>query len=269
MIGTSHFDDETRVEPTGEDAWSGHVHPGWNIGANPNGGYLLALAVAALRRAEPRHPDPMSVTVHFLRPGLPDRPCQVDVRLLRSGRTLSTARATLAQDGAPRLEVLAALGDLSADAEPELSIAVPSIPPPHDCVPRSPDEQGVTLPILERLEIRLHPEQARAGAAGNAQVTGWIRFRDGRPPDTLSSLLFLDAFPPAVFGLLGAVGWVPTVELTIHNRRRPSPGWMLGRFDTNDLIDGRIIEDGALWDSQGRLVARSRQLALLRRTTGS
>ena len=95
-------------------------------------------------------------------------------------------------------------------------------------------------------------------------MSGWIRFRDGRAPDTLAALLFADAFPPSVFGLLGMVGWVPTVELTVHVRRRPAPGWMLGQFRTHDLSDGRMIEDGALWDSQGQLVVQSRQLGLVR-----
>jgi acyl-CoA thioesterase len=261
----SDFDDETRLRPDGEHAFAGHVHPYWNIGDNPNGGYLLALAVAGLRQALPAHPDPLSVTVHFLRPGLSDRPCRVDVQVLRAGRTLSTGRATLSQDGVPRLEVLAAMGELSAGAESTLALPAPEMPPPELCTPRSGAEQGVSLPILDRLDIRLHPDEARAGTAGKAQVTGWIRFHDGRPPDAVASLLFVDAFPPAVFGLLGAIGWVPTIELTVHLRRRPAPGWTLGQFRTHDLIDGRLVEDGILWDADGKLVAQSRQLALVRR----
>ncbi len=214
----------------------------------------MALAVAGLRQAAPGHPDPLSVTVHYLRPGLAGQPCRVDVQVLRTGRTLSTARATLSQEGGPRLEVLAALGVLSTDSEPTLALPAPAMPPPERCVPRSADEQGVALPILDRLDIRLHPDEARAGSTGMAQVTGWIRFHDGRAPDAVASVLFADAFPPAVFGLLGVVGWVPTVELTVHLRRKPAPGWMLGRFDTHDLIDGRLVEDGTLWDADGHLV---------------
>ena len=284
----STFDDDTRLHPAGSNSWTGQVDPSWNIGTNPNGGYLLALAVSALRRAAPQHPDPLSITVHYLRPGLAGQPCQVDTQIVRTGRTLSTARATLLQDGSPRLEVLAALGSLEAtantapggnaaapgsvaasggpavDSPPVLAIDPPAIPSPDECLARSGDEQGVMLPIMQRLDIRLHPAEARAGAVGKPQVSGWIRFRDGRPPDTLASLLFVDAFPPSVFGLLGTVGWVPTVELTVHLRRRPAPGWMLGQFRTRDMLDGRIIEDGTLWDSQGNLVAQSRQLALVR-----
>jgi acyl-CoA thioesterase len=260
----SVFDDETRLEPAGDGCFAGRVHPGWSIGANPNGGYLLALAVSALRAALPAHPDPLSVTVHYLRPGLPDAPCEVRVDVVRTGRTLSTARATLLQEGGPRLTVLAAMGDLAAAGEPAIAIPPPPIPPPEACVARSGGEQGVTLSILGRLDVRLHPDEARAGAAGRAQVTGWIRFRDGREPDPPASLLFADAFPPSVFGLLGAVGWVPTVSLTVDVRRRPAPGWILCRFRTEDLADGRLIEDGVLWDATGRIVAQSRQLALVR-----
>ena len=63
--------------------------------------------------------------------------------------------------------------------------------------------------------------------------------------------------------MVGPVGWVPTIELTVHLRARPAPGWILGQFTTQDMQDGRLIEDGALWDSRGTLVAQSRQLALL------
>jgi len=210
----------------------------------------------------------LTVTVHYLRPGLPDQPCQIDAQVLRTGRTLSTCRATLIQDGAARIEMLCAMGDLGEPgAPPRLSPPAPRIPPPGQCTPRSAGEQGVTLPLLERLEIVLDPGEAQAGAAGQAQVTGWIRFRDGRPPDPMSLLLFADTFPPSVFGLLGPVGWVPTVELTIHVRRRPAKGWVLGQFRTEDLADGRMIENGLLWDAEGHLVAQARQLALVRTAT--
>ncbi len=260
----SAFDDEIQVSEAGPGRYLGQVHPSWNIGQNPNGGYLLSLAVAAMRRAAPGHPDPLSVTVHYLRPGLPGQACDIETRVIRTGRTMSTVQASLVQEGSPRLVAMAALGDLATQTQATLSLPVPAIPPPDQCPQRSGDEQGVGLPLLDRLDIRLHPDQCRAGAAGEALVSGWIRFRDAREPDSLAALLFADTFPPAVFGLLGVVGWVPTVELTVHVRRRPAPGWMLGRFHTRDLVDGRIIEDGALWDSQGHLVVQSRQLALVR-----
>jgi len=273
----SPFDEDTRIMPLGElptgagsmAAFDGQVSPAWNIGANPNGGYLLALAAQALRQRTPAQPDPLSITVHYLRPGLSGQPCRIDSQLLRSGRTLSTVRATLVQDDQPRLELLAAmghLGDPEAAPEPLLTRPPPDMPPPELCPGRSAPAQGVGLPILQRLDVRLHPDDAVPAGAGRAELRGWIRFTDQRPPDALACMLMADAFPPAVFGLLGLVGWVPTLELTVHLRRRPVSGWLLGRFWSHDLSDGRIIEDGALWDASGHLVVQSRQLALVRQS---
>jgi acyl-CoA thioesterase len=265
----STLDIETAVESLGEEGsgrWSGHVHPRWNIGDNPNGGYLVSIALAALARASP-HPDPVSVTTHFLRPGTAGADAEVATEVIRSGRTLTTARAALVQNGTTRIEVVAAFGDLAPAAfdsdTPSMTPPMPHVPAPERCLKRSGLEQGIELPILDRLDVLIHPDQARAGQAGEAVVSGWIRLADGADPDTRSLVMFADAFPPSLFGALGMVGWVPTVELTVHVRRRPAPGWILGQFTTSDLNEGRMIEDGALWDETGALVARSRQLGLL------
>ena len=172
----SRFDDDTRVTPlvpaplggsgsgSGSLAFTGQVNPAWNIGANPNGGYLLAIAAQALRRATPDQPDPLSISAHYLRPGLAGQACHIDTQVLRSGRTLSTVRATLTQAGRPCLEVLAAMGQLggpipSGDANnaaaPLLSLPPPDLPPPEHCIGRSATAQGVTLSILDQLEVRL------------------------------------------------------------------------------------------------------------------
>jgi acyl-CoA thioesterase len=258
------FDRETAVEQITDNHWRGHIAPCWNIGTNPNGGYLLSVVVRALSAALP-HPDPLSITTHYLRPGVAGEDCEIHIDLVRAGRTLSTARASLSQQGRERLEVLASFGDLSTSAgvDTELTLPMPDLPEPDACVQRSGDSQGVDLPILQRLDTRLHPQQVLAGQAGKAEVSGWIRFRDGREPDSCSLPLFTDTFPPSPFGLLGVVGWVPTIELTVHVRRRPAPGWIAARFQTEDLQLGRMLESGALWDSQGNLVAQCRQLGLV------
>ena len=133
---------------------------------------------------------------------------------------------------------------------------IPVILPPLE------DDSDIA-PILDRLDVRIDPRWAVAGAGDEAVVAGWIRFADERPVDTMALMLFADAFPPSVFSMLGTIGWVPTLELTVHLRRRPAPGWIRARFVTDDLTNGMLIESGELWDSSGQLVAKSRQLALL------
>ena len=62
---------------------------------------------------------------------------------------------------------------------------------------------------------------------------------------------------------LGPIGWVPTLELTVHVRRRPAPGWLACQVWTDDVHNGKLIESVRLWDSTGQLVAQGRQLGYL------
>lgn len=255
------FDEETASVAAG-DSRRLELSGAWNIADKPNGGYLSAIVIRAMRDVA-AHPDPLSVTTHFFRPGLPGRRAEVDVEVVRSGRSTSTTRGRLRQDGKDRLSTVAVFGELAgSDVEvgPHADIDPPSIPPPEQCTGRDGGPQGVELPILDRLEVRLDPA---CEGTGEAELRGWVRFADGRGVDTLALPLFADAFPPSLFNKIGPTGWVPTVELTVHVRRRPVEGWVLARFVVEDLVDGRFIEDGTLWDSSGAVVARSRQLGLL------
>ena len=260
----SEFDEETAVEPVAEGLWKARLSAGWNIGGNSNGGYALTPILRAMSSLVP-HPDPISVTTHFLRPSRGDTDAEVRASVVRSGRTVSTLRGSLWQEGTQRLEVVAAFSDLAAGRGdgPEIAEAPPSIPPVEDCVHRGSLEQGVELPILSRVNVHVHPDHAPAGASDRALIDGWIRFSDGTPPSTLALPFFADALPPSLYPLLGFVGWVPTIELTVHARRAPAPGWLQVRQESHDLHRGRMIESGSLWDSTGALVATSRQVGLL------
>lgn len=258
----SQYDTETAISQQSENVWTGTLSQAWNIGDNPNGGYLVSIALNALTQSA-SHPDPVSVTTHYLRPGIASHPFEVKVDVLRSGRTLSTARATLIQNNKTCLEVLAVFGDLSQNPgiDATLEIPAPTAIHPDKCEQRSGELQGIDLPILDRLDTRLQP--VRNTGKPSAEINGWIRFLDGREPDVNALLLFADAFPPSLFNVLGVIGWVPTIELTVHVRKRPAPGWIQTQFRTDDLQQGRMIENGLLWDSNGDLVAQSRQIGLV------
>ena len=261
------FTTATAVSPAGDGVWAGAIDAGWDIGGKANGGYLLAIAARALLGAT-RRPDPVTVTGHFLSPGPPGA-VRVATQVLKQGRRFATAAGTLLAGDRPLLAVLGTCGDLAETAGPELvDGAPPDLPPPGDCVAHRPGRATAASPpaFMDRVDLRLHPEDASfatKGPSGQALVRGWFRFPDDEPVDTVGLLCAVDAFPPTVFNAGLPVGWVPTVELTVHVRARPVPGWLRCRFSTRFVTSGFLEEDGEVWDATGRLVAQSRQLALV------
>jgi acyl-CoA thioesterase len=263
MALVGQLDDETAVRADGAGSYRTRLSGAWNIGPNPNGGYAMTPVLRAAIDATGR-PDPLSVTVHFLRPAAPESDAEVPTRVVRAGRSGTNVAASLVQDGIERLTMAAILGDLSSPAsdapDPGLGIAAPEIPPPDSCVDRAELVQGVELTLLSRLDVRVVENATNGGAV---TVDGWVRLHDGTPPECAWLPLFADAFPPAVHARIGRVGWVPTLELTVHVRRRPVDGWIQARLTCDDVAGGWMIETGTLWDESGALVARSRQLGML------
>jgi len=257
------FDLATAVHG-GPTSWTATVDPGWTIGGRPNGGYLLTMATrAALGAIE--HPHPLAVSGHFLAPPAVG-PAELEVTSLRAGRSLSTARATLAQDGRPLLEALVTTGQLGADGTTgwQRASGPPDMPPPDECLRGQPDlPGGMRINILDHLDVRLDP--ATAGSflgrpSGRLELRGWVRFQDGRPPDPLALLQAVDALPPTSFEL-GISTWAPTVELTVYLRAQPALGWLAVALRGQLWRDGWFDEDAEVWDARGRLVAQARQLA--------
>ncbi len=259
------FDAETAVVARGHGRYDAHLSTAWDIGDNANGGYAMLPVLRALRE-ESGHPDPLSITTHFLRPIQGGGEARIDTTLVRSGRSVSVVAGDLTVAETKRLTVSAVFGTIDDnDDEPgaEIDVPAPAIPPPDECVDRAELLQGVALPIASRIDVRVPSVSAVADESNRAIAEGWVRLSDGTPPTVLSLPLFADAFPPSLFAKLGSVGWLPTIELTVHVRRRPVDGWIQARFECDDLVGGRMIESGTLWDRMGRVVARSRQLGLL------
>ena len=262
------FDNDTAVtwvETSGvTSVWTAELSAGWNIGANPNGGYVLAVAGRAIGATRPQHPHPLSVTAHYLRPAQPG-PATITVEMARTGRKHSTASATFVQNSKERIRVLATFGDLSAQEGPtRVEAEAPQIPAMDRCISRgSLSDDGSTIAgrVNALLDPRLGWTQGTPG--GTAALTGWISFKDDRPADPLSLLFFADAFPPALFDWLPEKVWLPTIELTVHVRGKPAPGPLRGVTRTRFLMDGYLEEDGELWDSSNRMVAQSRQLGMV------
>jgi hypothetical protein len=279
---TSELDRLLTLSPAGAGAFRATIDDGWAIGHAVNGGVLLSLVGTALATtfegppARGGHPHPLAVSGYFLSAGQTGG-ARILTEVVREGRTMATGQASVVQDGpdgdpVERLRVLATYGDLSRlDGEVCTTAEPPAMPGPDECLDASAGgAAGPAAAFIERFDMRLDP--ATAGwALGEPSrrgvIQGWLRMVDGREPDPLMLLLAVDAFPPVTFDM-GIAGWAPTLELSVHVRAVPAPGWLRVRVSTRNLAGGLLEEDAEVWDSRDRLVAQARQLARVPRSVG-
>jgi acyl-CoA thioesterase len=124
---------------------------------------------------------------------------------------------------------------------------------------------GTPPPMFGRLETRPAFGSPPFSGGPEAVTGGWLRTRDGDRLTPELVALFTDAWWPAPFSRLEEPSQAPTLELTIHFRARPpEEEYALVHFRSEASIDGFFDESGEVWSADGRLLAQSRQLALLR-----
>jgi acyl-CoA thioesterase len=243
---------------------SGHIDESWSAPLGPNGGYIAAMVVRALRTVTDR--PIRSLTCHYLR-----RPKAgpIDLRpeLVRDGRRMATARLSGFQDGKEVVVALAAFGSSGLDVVAEWTPLPPAVDPPAD--DWVPFQEGMP-PLLQHLRMapRLGepPFSGRELEPGEAPVAGgWIELAEPSTIDAAVVALLTDAWwPPSLQPLTTPAG-APTIDLTIHFRADlPVPAQpVLGVYRSAAAIGGLVEEDGELYLADGTLLAQSRQLALL------
>ncbi len=263
-VSTPHaFDLETRVEAVASNRYGATVTDRWNaLNGGPNGGYALAFCLRALSNEMP-FPDPLVVSASFMRP-VEKGQAEIHTEMLRTGRRMATGEAQLIQGGKPAVHTVASFADLELGQGPSLvNGEPPALGPPDDLVDLA---EGLSMPeltLLDRVEYRMthKPDWLTANSDGDPKAEFWMRFKDGRDADTLSLPMLADAFAPVVVAM-GALSF--TVQLTAHVRARPAPGWLACRAESRFVFGGYHEEDFEIWDSEGKLVAQSRQLGLIR-----
>ncbi len=256
------FSELIQLTALDDGAWTAIIPDGWDFMGITNGGLVSSVMATALVAATGR-PDPITSTAHFLRPARVG-PVAIETEVMRQGRTLTTARARLAQDDRLVAHLVASLGDLTETMGKALvDVDLPPMPPPEACVGPEDTADFAPPPIAHRLNLRLHPEQigfATGRPSGDAVISGWADLPFGSSTAVLP--LVADALPPPLFNTGHYLGPLPTIELTVHAHARPAPGPVAARFRTDHAGPRYVEEDGWISDQTQRLVAVSRQIAV-------
>ncbi len=234
------------------------VPEGWLAIDAAYGGYVVTLAAHAAAATAPAH-TAWAIDVQFtgvIRPG----PARVLTRTLHAGRATSTIQVRIEQDGGQRV---IAVAKLAAGASPPLwrQRFDPSELPPPEASGWRPTPYG-RLAWEDRVEVRridarLHPD---------APTRAWVRLVAGTGASALPAFeaapLLLDPLPSGLFGLPTPPVNVPTIEFALHVLpvEVETGAWHLV---SQRLIGGTadtLIEESALWDRSGEMVAVARQV---------
>ena len=281
MHGSGWSDAGVAADPSRPGRYEGHVADRWNLAVVPQGGIVAVLAARAMA-AELEHPEQQLRTFTAVFAGqVALGPVEIDVTVLRRGRTMSQLSATVRNPGAKAgLTALAVFG-----AEREgfafTDLVMPDVPDPADVPsfrdglpPEAPEEfRRDPLPFWEQVVEGKpgigHPPWEEYEPVTSERAT-WQRLDD--PPllsdgrlDPIAYLVLCDMMPGAVAEKLGPVpdrAWFgPSADLTVHLFKPASPSWLLAHNTARWAGDGYASVDMALWDPTDRsLVAYATQM---------
>jgi len=257
-----------------------HIGEPWMLAAVPQGGVVAALAARAMcaTLAQPEQ-SLRSLSAVFAGQVAAGR-VEIDVTLLRRGRSMSQLAATVRNPGREAGLTAIAVHGRARRGFDFTDLAYPEVPGPEGLRSmRDPVPEGVDfaprrppMPFWERI-VEGRPTLGRPPwephEPGPAEQAYWYRLDD--PPlrpdgalDTAAAIVVCDTMPGAVYQRIGPQQepWFgPSADFTIHLLDDATPGWLLAHNRARHAGDGYASVEMALWDPRHRrLVAYATQM---------
>ena len=266
------------LRETAPGVYHGELDKHWTIGPKVHGGAMLALCANAARTVcggqsgglEPVL-QPVAVSASFLwapDPGV----MQLVTSIRKRGRRISVVDVELVQADRTAVHAVVNLGEPEhfppdshvvplLSANPVVDLMAPE--PPDDIAPIGPGHPLAGLVHLgEGCDVRPLLSTMAPGTEGRPPVIQmWARPRDVAP-DALFALMCGDLSAPVTLAV-DRTGWAPTIQLTAFLRGLPADGWLRIIATCMEIGHDWFDEDHVVVDSLGRIVAQSRQLAMV------
>lgn len=261
----TRFTRDTAAEALGDGAYRVRMDSAWWVVRGPNGGYVAACLVNAMRGEVDETRALRSLTIHYAAAPA-EGEARVDVRVERSGRSMSTVSARMTQGDRVLALALAAFSS-SYPGDIEYGSPMPDVSPPESLarVPQRANPIPFALNFDQRHVLGAPP----MSGADEALTGGWIALADEHNDeyelDEPLLCALTDAWWPAPFSVLHSPRVAPTIDLTVHLRAPlPRPAdFVFIEVVSHTARDGFFEEDVRIWGRDGTLLAQSRQLALL------
>jgi acyl-CoA thioesterase len=231
------------------------LDPAWSSLIGMHGGYLAAVAIKAAEIVAGDRPI-RTATTTFLRPGSAG-PADVDVEVVREGRSVTNLTVTLSQLSKAVLVSQVTAADAVESTMWETFAAL-DLPPIEHCVPIEPPhgvghfDHGVAV---------LDPADLPFSHGPRARVAGYMRPIEPRPIDAAWLGMALDWLPPASFTRIDPPAGGISISYTVHLHRTlpwlDDGEWLGGVFHADISAGGIALEKGMITDPSGRILAES------------
>ncbi|CAB4861209.1 MAG: hypothetical protein F2799_00930 [Actinobacteria bacterium] len=262
------FSIASSLEPKGQDCFVGTIPTGWSVVVGTHGGLIAALMTRAAGLVTGPERPIRSITIHFARPAKPGE-ITIEATREREGSRISALSLRMKQGGETVALALAAGGALR-ESMSFTDLPMPDVPAP-EAIPQLEYLPGVMPQFMAHADFRpvWSGSPGSPSSTPDAIVGGWMRALEGAPLDAPGCAFLADMWWPAVFAVSDGPVGAPTIDLTIHFRSELPPAdsqpdqFTLGRFRSRLIDSGHFEEDGVLWSSSGKVLAQSRQLALV------
>jgi acyl-CoA thioesterase len=277
-MGASRFERTTSVLAHGDGRYTGEIGEEWNCPIVPQGGTVVATLGRAMGlELEESDQQLRSVSAVFagqVRHG----PVEIDVQVLRRGRSMSQCSATLHNPGTEAGTTGIAVFGAPRRGFAFTDLAPPEVPPPLEC-PSFRDPVPVEFEMREPFDFWKqvegrpaigHPPWDEYEPSSSLRAI-WYRFDepvrldDGRW-DPLALVALCDTMPGAVGERLGPrpEAWLPpSADLTVHVLDDARAEWILAVNRARHAGDGYASVDMELWDMEApapKLVAYGTQV---------
>jgi acyl-CoA thioesterase len=256
------FRSDTDLHQLGPGRFEATITRRWWIVLGPNGGLLAALLLRAVERTISRDDlTPRTLTIQYLAAPVAG-PVELLVDTDRTGRRATFAAVRMVQDGKRLCQGRVILVSELADDHAIADLRMPEVPGPAQ-TPLWEDEGNGEA--RRRWQRRITFD--RDGVVG-----GWLRMEPPVPLDHAGLACMCDNWPPSIRTHRGRLAdadriHTTTLELTVYFRtarievRPEDPCLVILRSQT--AAEGFHQEDGEVWSPDGRLLATSRQLAIM------
>ncbi|MGW4718934.1 thioesterase family protein [Nocardia sp. NPDC004260] len=250
--------EEFALTETGAAGWQARVDRSWRGWTGPHGGVIAALLIEVARAAAAEPLPVRAVDLRFL--GRPTHEVLTFHAIERAvGRSTVVVEVGADQDGSPVAGASVTLGRAVASGVAYYAGApAPRVPDPDSCAHFAlPPE---IVPAAAHFDIRPAAGPLPLTGADEPMMCAWIELVPELPTDAAALAILADALPPAVFPTLRAPVAIPTVALSMHLHDVPTEGSpVLVRTVNASTGGGWSVDDTAIWDRSGLLLASARQ----------